>query len=265
MTSSTAPTLPPLHQRQFTLATDLDGTFLGGTNTDRQRLYGWIERNRATVGLIFVTGRDPDFITHLCRSGQTPRPDYVVSDVGTTIAHVTADASVHPMPDLEVEIAKLWNDSSDTVRNTLADHPGLALQAVTFRHRISYDMDPALFEQRSIDAVHALDLDPLISDNRFFDVLPRGISKGPSLLRLLAHLGVPEARVLAAGDTMNDLSMLACGVPAVAVGGSEDALRAALHHHPNVFQATDIGAAGILEAIAALSLHPGIAEADHAV
>ena len=47
-----------------------------------------------------------------------------------------------------------------------------------------------------------LGLDSLVSDNRFFDVLPRGVSKGPSLRRLIAHLDIPEDRVLAAGDTL---------------------------------------------------------------
>jgi hypothetical protein len=33
-------------------------------------------------------------------------------------------------------------------------------------------------------------LDWLISDNRFFDVLPRGLSKGPSVRRLADHLSL---------------------------------------------------------------------------
>jgi len=94
-----------------------------------------------------------------------------------------------------------------------------------------------------------LGLDVLISDNRFFDVLPRGISKGPSLKRLLAHLGLREDRTLVAGDTLNDLSMLALGLPAVAVGGSEPALIEKLRGRPHVHLADGIGVSGIAEAI----------------
>ena len=54
---------------RMVLATDLDGTFLGGSEEDRQRLYRWIESNRDSVGLIFVTGRDPRFIRELCAGG----------------------------------------------------------------------------------------------------------------------------------------------------------------------------------------------------
>jgi HAD superfamily hydrolase (TIGR01484 family) len=252
----TSPDLPALGARPFTLATDLDGTFLGGTDADRATLYDWIEANRDSVGLIFVTGRDPDFITGMVRDQGLPRPDFVVGDVGTTIAEVAPDATVHPIADLETEIAAIWDDAGARVRAALDGTPGLRLQPTRFRYRVSYDMDPATFDPATSDKVRALGFDPLMSNDEFFDVLPRGVSKGPSLRRLIAHLGIPETCVLAAGDTMNDHSMLVCGVPAVAVGGSEAALLRALDGHAHVHKARAIGAAGIAEAIAALKLHP---------
>lgn len=253
--------LPPLGERPFTLATDLDGTFLGGTDADRSRLYDWIEANRPTVGLVFVTGRDPDFITGMVRDGGLPRPDYVVGDVGTTIAQVSEDATVHPIPELETQIAEIWGDAGARVREALDGAPGLRLQPTEFRYRVSYDMDPETFDPAISDRVRDMGFDPLMSNDEFFDVLPRGISKGPSLRRLVAHLGIDESRVLAAGDTMNDYSMLVCGVPSVAVGGSEKALLTALDGYDKVHKARAIGAAGIMEAIAALNLHPNTPEA----
>src|SRR6056297_2091299 len=87
--------------KDLVLATDLDGTFLGGTDADRARFYAWIEANRARIGLIFVTGRDPGFIRQLVRSGTVPRPDYLVGDVGTTIA--TLDERDHVSPIMALE------------------------------------------------------------------------------------------------------------------------------------------------------------------
>lgn len=259
MTASLAPT-PPLSQRAFTLATDLDGTFLGGSENDRRKLYDWIEGNRDTVGLIFVTGRDPGFITELVKTTPVPKPDYVVGDVGTTIAAVDDAAELHPIEELEADIAQRWNDMGDKVRAELEDHGGLSLQPTEFRYRVSYDLSPEDFHPRTAETVRDMGLDHLTSDNRYFDVLPRGVSKGPSLLRLIANLGIAENRVLAAGDTLNDLSMLTCGVPAVAVGGAEAALIEAIANVPEVYRARAIGAAGILEAIAALGLHGDLAE-----
>ncbi|MBP0482537.1 HAD-IIB family hydrolase [Sagittula salina] len=245
---------PAMAKRRFTLATDLDGTFLGGTREERETLYGWIEDNRHSIGLIFVTGRDPEFIMRMCRRNGLPWPEYVVGDVGTTIAEVTADGHVTPIAALEEDIAARWGDRGDVVRAALDDHPGLSLQPTPFRYRVSYDLDAARFDPGAKARVEELGADWLISDNRFFDVLPKGVSKGPSIRRLIDHLDIAEHTVLCAGDTLNDLSMLISGLPAVAVGNSEPDLVARLDGH-ETYRAKAHGAAGILEAIAALDLH----------
>lgn len=255
MTLHAPPQRPPIGARRFTLATDLDGTFLGGPAAARDALYQWIEANRDSTGLIFVTGRDPEFIMQMCREEGLPWPEYVVGDVGTTIAEVGADGHVTPIPALEADIARLWNDAGAAVRQALDAAPGLTLQPTAFRYRVSYDLDPSRFDPAAKSRVKALGLDWLISDDRYFDVLPPGISKGPSLKRLIAHLNIPPARLLCAGDTLNDLSMLASGLPAVAVGNSEPALKAALAGIPTVHHARAEGAAGIAEAVNALGLH----------
>lgn len=246
-----------LDARTFTLATDLDGTFLGGSEADRQKLYDWIETNRDTVGLIFVTGRDPKFIAEMCASGALPWPEYVVGDVGTTIAQV-ADGAVAPIAALEEDISSRWRDMGDTVRAKLDGAPGLTLQDTDFRYRVSYDLNPDAFDEAAKANVEAMGLDWLISDNRYFDVLPKGVSKGPSIRRLVEHLGIEENRVLVAGDTLNDLSMLECGLPAVAVGNSEPDLVSRVAHLPHVHYADAHGAAGIMEAIKAFDLHPTV-------
>ena len=245
---------PDLSNKALVLATDLDGTFLGGSDASRARLYEWIEQNRDTVGLIFVTGRDPGFIRNLTRKGDVPRPDYAVGDVGTTIASVGFDHLLSPIEPLEAEIAEAWGDAGGRVQAALHRISGLRLQSTGFRYRVSYDMDPDRFDATAFDIVAGLGLDALVSDNRFFDVLPRGVSKGPSLLRLLAHLGVPNDRCLVAGDTLNDLSMLSLGLPSVAVGNSEPDLVSALKGRDHVHFASGEGAAGIAEAILALDV-----------
>lgn len=239
----------PLAEADFVLATDLDGTFLGGSDAARKKFYSWIEGQRPRVGLIFVTGRDPGHIRDLTRKRGVPKPDFVVGDVGTTIAAVDDDHFIVPIPELEAEIAEVWGDANTRVQAALRSVAGLKLQSTGFRYRVSYDMDPATFDRAALDIVAGLGLDALISADRFFDVLPRDVSKGPSLLRLLTHLGVDNRKVLVAGDTLNDLSMLTMGLPAVAVGNSEPALIAALEGHDHVHLAREEGVGGIAEAI----------------
>lgn len=248
---------PSIADKDLVLATDLDGTFLGGSDADRATFYKWIEANRARIGLIFVTGRDAGFISQMAKRGEVPKPDYVIGDVGTTIAQMgTADHFLTPIDLLEADIASAWADASTRVQAALRSIPGLRLQSTGFRYRVSYDLDPAAFDDKAFDIVAELGLDALKSDNRFFDVLPKGVSKGPSLLRLLSHLGVQNQRTLVAGDTLNDLSMLRLGLPAVAVGGSEEALLAEVDPLEHVHIARGIGVAGIAEAITHLNLFP---------
>jgi HAD superfamily hydrolase (TIGR01484 family) len=245
-----------LSDRDLVLATDLDGTFLGGDAEDRTKFYAWIESQRHRIGLIFVTGRDPGFIRHLTREKKIPRPDYVVGDVGTTIAAVSPDHFITPIEALEAPIAEAWGDAGEKVQRALQGKSGLRLQSTLFRHRVSYDLDPVALDPQVMSIVENMGLDALISDNRFFDVLPRGVSKGPSLRRLLEHLGVPETRTLVAGDTLNDLSMLELGLPAVAVGGSEPALVDRIADLPHIHIAKAVGVAGIAEAIVRHALFP---------
>jgi len=235
------------------LATDLDGTFLGGSPAHRAVLYDWLRR-RPDVQLVFVTGRDPDFIANLCAKGDVPAPEFVIGDVGTTIARFT-DGRVQPLPDLEAPIAQAWRGLDAEIRARLAPVAGLRLQDAPFRHRLSYEYDAA-FDRAALSVLDGLAVDIIVSHGCFVDVLPRGVSKGPSLLRLIAHLGAEPARVLVAGDTLNDLSMFETGLHGALVGGAEPELLDATAHLPRAHRCRQIGAGGIIEAIHAHALHP---------
>ncbi|MEI4487455.1 HAD family hydrolase [Frigidibacter sp. MR17.14] len=242
---------------KFVLATDLDGTFLGGTPEMRKSLYDWIEARREAVGLIFVTGRDPGFIAELCGSGGAPWPDYVVGDVGTTIAGVDRGAGgLAPIAALESHIRDAWQDRGDWIRSVLKDAPGLSEQQTPFRHRVSYHWDPVAYDPASVAELEAAGLDILISHGCYLDVLPGGVSKGPSLLRLLEQLSIPKDRVLVAGDTLNDLSMFLTGLHGAVVGESEAGLLEATRSLPLARHCDLPGTGGIAEAIRAFGLHP---------
>ena len=243
------PTHPP---SRLVLATDLDGTFLGGTPEERRMLYTWLLQHRDVITLIFVTGRDLPFIRDLIANHDLPRPDLVIADVGTTIA---GGHDLLPLPELEAPIATAWNNAGPALRAWLDDEPGLQLQHTPFRHRLSYFYDPDKLQPDTLERIEQAGFDWLLSADTFLDVLPRGISKGPTLMRVLEYLDLPKDRVLTAGDTLNDLTLLSTGLAGVAVGNSEPALREQLASLPSVYQSRGHGAAGILEAIAC---HPAL-------
>ena len=86
-------------------------------------------------------------------------------------------------------------------------------------------------------------------DDRFLDVLPAGVAKGPTLNRLIDELGFDRDRVLVAGDTLNDLSLFETGLKGVAVGNAEPRLLASVAARANVYCSTLPGAAGISDAL----------------
>ncbi|CAH1687845.1 Alpha,alpha-trehalose-phosphate synthase [Hyphomicrobiales bacterium] len=236
-----------LERRRLVLATDLDGTFLSGSATSRELLYDWIESNRPDVTLIFVTGRDLPFVRALVRDTSVPQPDYVIGDVGTTIA---GGPTIEPIAELERPIASLWGNSSARIMSLLAEEPGLQLQDTAFRYRVSYLYDPQTLSPDAAEKVREIGFDCLLSADTFFDVLPPGVSKGPTLTRLIEHLGLDSNDVLVAGDTLNDLSLFETGYAGVAVGNSEPALRTRIADLATVHFSKEAGAGGILDAIA---------------
>ena len=67
------------------LATDLDGTFLGGSNQQRSQFYQYLQTQRERILLVYVTGRELDSIRELYQELNIPKPHYIIGDVVTTI------------------------------------------------------------------------------------------------------------------------------------------------------------------------------------
>lgn len=231
---------------ELVLATDLDGTFLGGDDTQRRELYDDLIRRADDTMLIFVTGRDLDFIGELIATPGMPQPDMIIGDVGTTIVH---GHDFSPVTEVQQWVDQRWGDANETVLELLADEPGLELQPVMGPRRVSYYYDPATLQQSTITKIEQAGFDCIVSADVYLDVLPKGIAKGPTLLRVVDAFDLPDDRVLVAGDTLNDLSLFHTGLRGVAVGNSEPALVDAIAGLTEVHHSELPGCAGIADAI----------------
>jgi hydroxymethylpyrimidine pyrophosphatase-like HAD family hydrolase len=231
---------------QTVLATDLDGTFLGGSSEARAKLYDWVAQRRDEIVLIFVSGRGLDFMRGLAKELPV-QPDHMIGDVGTSVA---CGPWYSPLPHLEQWLDAAWPaDAHVRIGQAMRRHPGLTEQpGVSGRRRSYFYRDPG-HAHAARHEVQKLGFDVLISDNLYFDVLPRGVQKGPTLLRTLQALNLPAQRTLVAGDTLNDLSMFDTGLAGVAVGNREPALDDAIRRHRNVYRSGHAGAAGVLDAL----------------
>nr|WP_256206614.1 HAD family hydrolase [Pseudomonas sp. BAY1663] len=117
--------------------------------------------------------------------------------------------------------------------------------------RCSYFCTPEQAADPALKAVaEQLGCDLLYSADLYLDFLPRGVNKGSSLLRLIETLGLDPEQVLVAGDTLNDLSMLGCGLKGVCVGQSEPGLLEQTRNCTRVLHAEAAGCGGIIQAFA---------------
>ena len=227
------------------LATDLDGTFLAGSAEDRHRLYYLIDRH-PDIQLVYVSGRGLEAVMPVLDDPALPTPDYVICDVGATVVDGHTRQPIQP---LQSRIEAHW-PGDQVVVEAMSGFSGLERQALPQERRCSYFCDGDAVTDGVRQAVDQLGLDLLYSADLYLDVLPRGVNKGSTLEALIAHLEVDPEKVLTAGDTLNDLSMLQTGFKGVAVGNSEKGLLEATCNNARVLHAKRPGCGGILEAIA---------------
>jgi hydroxymethylpyrimidine pyrophosphatase-like HAD family hydrolase len=237
------------------LATDLDGTFAGGTAADRQLLQQTLAQLPGSV-LIYVTGRSVAATREIILETPLPHPDLLIADVGTSVR--IGDA-LEPVVELEAEIDSVW-PGADLVRERLRGTAGLEEQDVRAPRRVSYwirkgSMGEAI--ERASAALQDLEVDLVASADVYLDVLPAGVNKGTTLRRVLRWLERGEADVIVAGDTLNDLALFETGLCGVVVGNCEPALRDRVSGREHIHLAGGEGAAGILEGLRHFGWLPG--------
>ena len=88
------------------------------------------------------------------------------------------------------------------------------------------------------------------SERALFEIVPRGISKATSLLRLSEMYGIDPRRTIAVGDYDNDVEMLREAALGIAVANASPAAKAAadtvtVHHTEHaiarIIEALDVG------------------------
>lgn len=227
------------------LATDLDGTFLAGAPEDRLSLYQTIAAH-PEIKLAYVTGRSLEAVLPLLADPTLPQPDYIIADVGATLVH---GDSLQPIQSLQGTVDARWPGESQ-VASAIAPF-GLERQDVPQARRCSYFCTPEQAANPALrEIADALGCDLLYSAGLYLDFLPGGVNKGSSLQALADWLELDHDQVLAAGDTLNDLSMLSASFHGVCVGQSETALLEATRSHSRTLHANRPGCGGILEAFA---------------
>ena len=227
------------------LATDLDGTFLGGDEAGKKELYGLMKQ--PGIMLVFVTGRGLQSVMNLFdEASLLPPPHYIICDVGATVVHGKTQQPVEP---LQSVIESKWPGNEKVLEhfNTVK---GLTLQPVPQNRRCAFFYEEGVTDLEKVYEIsEALGCDAIVSAGKYVDILPGGVNKGTTLMQLMDYLQIDPARTLVAGDTMNDLAMYQTGYNAVVVGNAEEKLLHATREASHIYHASCDGCGGILQAL----------------
>ena len=246
---SDRPKLRTLRYRDRAIFTDLDQNLIGNLSA-LQRFVDVIRENRRCVSFGIATGRRFDSALMLMKKYSIPRPDILISSLGTQIHYGQTLTEDNYWTD---HINHSW--SLPQVRRALSDIPGLKLQPKTeqspFKLSYYYDQQkaPALDDIISLLRQKELTVNVISSFGQFVDVVPSRASKGQALRYVSQRLDIPLEHILAAGGSGADEDMMRGNTLAVVVGNRHNEELSQLIDQERIYFAGQPHALGILEAI----------------
>lgn len=234
------------------IVTDLDGTLLGDDGAIL-RFKNWLDSMAGQVVLVYASSRFLESIDASEAKHDLPAPAGAIGGLGT---QARIGGMSDPLPEWPAPYSlRRW--SADIVSETLESVKGATRQAERFqsRYKVSYDFpdadDQDIFAIRKRLADRGVAANVIHSGGKFLDVVPSGIDKGAAARFLQRRFGVPTDRVVACGDSGNDLALFSCGFRGVIVGNASEELNGV--DSPSVYRARASHADGILEGIDAWS------------
>jgi sucrose-6F-phosphate phosphohydrolase len=223
------------------LCTDLDRTLLPNgeppESPGARELFTRVAQ-RPDVDVAYVTGRHKALVQEAIEEFQLPTPDYVLGDVGSTIYEIKS-GQWSLWQDWQDEIGPSWAGyTHDKLAMLFNDMDQLKEQEEEKQNtfKLSYyvpekaDTDALLQEmqqrlqQRGIRASLIWSIDDL-EHIGLLDLLPENATKLHAIEFLIKQKGYAHDNTLFAGDSGNDLPVMASGVNSVLVANARDDVR----------------------------------------
>ena len=220
------------------LCTDMDRTLLpNGESRESPRarmLFGRL-CDDPDVTLAYVTGRDTARVAAAIHAYDLPMPDHIIADVGTTITTTGGQR----LADWDARIGKDWEGMQGAdLQELIGERVGLVLQDASRqgRYKQSYEVHPpGDLAQLARDVAECLDAAGCkvtvvpshdeVAGVGLLDVLPASAGKAPAIAFLQDWLGSAAENLVFAGDSGNDLDVLAGPWDAVLVANASEEVR----------------------------------------
>jgi len=243
----------------FLLCCDIDGTLLGDPDGARALASRLAALDEPPI-MACATGRSLDEALEAFSSLPVElAPSALACDVGASLYRamggLASSGAIEVFPGWEAWIAEGWD--RDAVVRAIEGLPGIRPQEPWLQgpYKASWYVDPSGFPGKAaaIEALDSRGLSASVSQafGFYLDALPPRAGKDGALRFLAKALGLPTHRVVCAGDSGNDESMLGAGFPAIIVGNHEACLEA-LRGSKGVHFAKAGYARGVLEGLEAL-------------
>jgi sucrose-6F-phosphate phosphohydrolase len=222
------------------ICTDLDGTLIPDGSADESPLAR--ERfvrvaSHPGVILAYVTGRHRQMVEEAMTEYQLPLPQFVVGDVGATVYDLRGGSWLR-LAEWSESLAADWpRDASGRLSRALSGIRGLELQEDSRQHefKVSWYVEDDGRAERLLDEVRkrlAAGTIPVrlvfsrdSSGTGLLDLLPPLAGKLSAVEFLIRREGLTVERALFAGDSGNDLEVLASQVPSVLVANAAETVR----------------------------------------
>jgi len=238
-----------IRYRDRALFTDLDQNLVGNPAALR-RFIEVIRANRKCVTFGIATGRRIDSALALMNKHGIPRPDVLISGLGTRIHYGQSLTEDDWWAD---HVDHDWN--RQRVLRALAGLPGLKPQPTKEQSpfKVSYYYDPR--KAPSLDEINALlrqkelTANVICSFGQFLDIVPSRASKGQALRYVSQRLDIPLEHILVAGGSGADEDMMRGNTLAVVVGNRHHEELSQLVDQERIYFAEQPYALGLLEAI----------------
>ncbi len=228
-------------ETKLLLCTDLDRTLIPNGNQPESpgarelfnSLVGWPQ-----VTLVFVTGRHRELVEQAIVKYRLPQPDYVVADVGSTIYQIKS-CNWSNWADWAQELGRSWSPNTHAdIRSLFSNLDGLQLQeqekqsVYKLSYYVSAHVESRELEQELYGRLNTAGIQAALvwsedetSSIGLLDVLPPTATKQHAIEFLMQRLGFGLEDTIFAGDSGNDLAVLASPIKAILVANATDKVR----------------------------------------
>ena len=236
------------------LVTDIDGTLARGTAQENAKVYELL-RDRPHTALIYVTSRPIEEARAYQESLELPPPLAFVAERGSSVARGRRAA---PLAYVDCELDRRWPGARAVRDDLKVLEPYLDELPNTGPRHLAYvpaegTSPPELADMVAtrLSKADNLDVDVVQTGDGCVDIVPKNVTSGFTVDRVLAWLKADPDWVVAAADTLRHAGLFRPGRRGIVVAKADEGLKARLRAaaRPETYMARRDGAAGVLEGL----------------